>query len=158
MAGGSSLILAAFHPDLYRYAGSLSGFPNPSEGWWPMLIGMSMNDSGGFKADDMWGPSSDPAWQRNDPMVQIPRLVANNTRIWMYCGNGTPNELGGGDLPATFLEGLTIRTNHTFQDNYVAAGGTNAVFDFPANGTHNWVYWGRELQAMIPDLQKVLNS
>ncbi len=83
-----------------------------------------------------------------------PAIVANGTRIWIYCGNGKPNELGGGDLPATFLEGLTIRTNITFRDNYLAAGGKNGVFNFPPdNGTHNWAYWGgRELQAMKPDL------
>ena len=117
-----------------------------------------MGEPAGNKADDMWGWPGDPnnAWQRNDPMVQIPTIVANNTRIWIYCGNGQPNELGGGDLPATFLEGLTIRTNITFRDNYIAAGGTNGVFNFPDNGTHNWAYWGRELQAMKPDLQRVL--
>jgi diacylglycerol O-acyltransferase/trehalose O-mycolyltransferase len=154
MAGGSSLVLAAHHPGQFSYAGSMSGFLNPSEGWWPGLINISMGDAGGYKANDMWGPAeTDPAWQYNDPMVQIPNLVANNSRIWVYCGNGTPNELGGCDLPATFLEGLTIRTNRTFQDNYIAAGGSNGVFNFPNNGTHNWAYWGRELQAMKPDLQ-----
>lgn len=116
-----------------------------------------MGDAGGFKANDMWGGrTEDPnsGWKRNDPMVQIPAIVANGTRIWIYCGNGKPNELGGGDLPATFLEGLTIRTNITFRDNYLAAGGKNGVFNFPPdNGTHNWAYWGgRELQAMKPDL------
>ncbi|MFV4689529.1 diacylglycerol acyltransferase/mycolyltransferase Ag85C, partial [Mycobacterium tuberculosis] len=85
------------------------GFLNPSEGWWPTLIGLAMNDSGGYNANSMWGPSSDPAWKRNDPMVQIPRLVANNTRIWVYCGNGTPSDLGGDNIPAKFLEGLTLR-------------------------------------------------
>ena len=154
MAGSASLVLAAHHPGQFTYAGSMSGFLNPSEGWWPGLINISMGDAGGYKANDMWGPAeTDPAWKYNDPMVQIPNLVANNTRIWVYCGNGQPNELGGGDLPATFLEGLTIRTNRTFQDRYVAAGGSNGVFNFPNNGTHNWAYWGRELQAMKPDLQ-----
>ncbi len=155
MAGSASLTLAVWHPNQFTYAGSMSGFLNPSEGWWPFLINISMGDAGGFKADDMWGKTEDPnsGWKRNDPMVNIPTLVANNTRIWVYCGNGTPNELGGGDLPATFLEGLTIRTNITFRDNYIAAGGTNGVFNFPENGTHNWAYWGRELQAMKPDLQ-----
>ena len=155
MAGSAALTLAIWHPDQFPYAASLSGFLNPSEGWWPFLINISMGDAGGFKADDMWGPTQDPnsGWKRNDPMVQIPQIVANGTRIWIYCGNGQPNELGGGDLPATFLEGLTIKTNITFRDNYLAAGGANGVFDFPANGTHNWVYWGRELQAMKPDLQ-----
>ena len=158
MAGLSSLILAAYHPQQFIYAGSLSGFLNPSEGWWPMLIGMAMGDAGGFSPDDMWGPSSDPAWKRNDPMVQIPRLVANNTRLWMYCGNGTPNELGGANMPAEFLEGFTLRTNKTFEEEYIAAGGTNAVFNFPDYGTHSWEYWGQQLHAMIPDLQRVLGA
>ncbi len=153
MSGSSSMILAVYHPQNFIYAGSLSGFLNPSEGQWPFLINMSMGDAGGFKSSEMWGPAeTDPAWKRNDPMVQIPALVANNTRLWVYCGNGKPNELGGGNLPATFLEGLTIRTNETFRDNYIAAGGHNAVFNFPDAGTHNWAYWGKQLQQMKPDL------
>jgi len=160
MAGSAAMTLAVYHPNQFIYSGSMSGFLNPSEGWWPFLINISMGDAGGYKADDMWGSTGDPnnAWQRNDPMVQIPTLVANNTRLWVYCGNGKPNELGGGDVPATFLESLTIRTNVTFRDNYLAAGGKNGVFNFPDNGTHNWAYWGRELQTMKPDLQRVLGA
>ena len=45
-----------------------------------------------------------------------------------------------------------IRTNETFRDNYIAAGGKNAVFNFPPNGTHDWAYWGAQLQQMKPDL------
>jgi diacylglycerol O-acyltransferase/trehalose O-mycolyltransferase len=154
MAGSASMILSLYHPQQFTYAASLSGFLNPSEGSWPFLINISMGDAGGFKANDMWGPTQDPnsGWKRNDPMVQIPGIVANGTRLWVYCGNGQPSELGGGDLPATFLEGLTIRTNITFRDNYLAAGGTNGVFNFPDNGTHNWAYWGAQLQQMKPDL------
>ncbi|MDT5194906.1 MAG: diacylglycerol O-acyltransferase / trehalose O-mycolyltransferase, partial [Mycobacterium sp.] len=121
---------------------------------------MSMGDAGGYKANDMWGPTEDPnsAWKRNDPMVNISKLVANNTRLWVYCGNGTPSELGGDNVPAKFLEGLTIRTNRSFQDDYIAAGGKNAVFNFPDNGTHDWPYWGSQLQAMKPDLQRTLGA
>ncbi|MDR3663593.1 MAG: alpha/beta hydrolase family protein [Mycobacterium sp.] len=160
MAGSSSMTLAIYHPQQFIYAGSMSGFLNPSEGWWPFLINVSMGDAGGYKADDMWGSTGDPnsAWQRNDPMVNISKLVANNTRLWVYCGNGNPSELGGDNVPAKFLEGLTIRTNRTFQDNYLAAGGNNAVFNFPDTGTHDWGYWGSQLQAMKPDLQRVLGA
>jgi diacylglycerol O-acyltransferase / trehalose O-mycolyltransferase len=153
MSGNSAMILSVYHPQMYIYAGSLSAFLNPSEGQWPGLINLAMGDAGGYKANDMWGVAeTDPAWKRNDPMVQIPALVANNTRLWVYCGNGTPNELGGANIPAQFLEGLTIRTNLTFRDNYIAAGGKNAVFNFPPNGTHDWGYWGAQLQQMKPDL------
>jgi diacylglycerol O-acyltransferase/trehalose O-mycolyltransferase len=31
------------------------------------------------------------------------------------------------------------------------------VFNFP-NGTHNWAYWGQQLQDMKPDLQRVLGA
>jgi diacylglycerol O-acyltransferase/trehalose O-mycolyltransferase len=156
MSGNSALILSAYYPQEFIYAGALSSFPNPSEGQWPFLIGVSMHDAGGYDPNAMWGPSSDPAWQRNDPLLQIPKLVANNTRIWMYCGNGTPSDLGGANVPAEFLEGLTRRTNETFRDTYIADGGHNATFNFPDSGTHDWGYWGAQLQAMKPDIQRTV--
>ncbi|CAN5699182.1 alpha/beta hydrolase family protein [soil metagenome] len=163
MAGSASLTLAIWHPEQFIYASSLSGFLNPSEGWWPTLIGMAMNDACGFNANSMWGPSSDPAWKRNDPMVNMDRLVANNTRIWIYCGTGTPSDLDaagnvGNLMAAQFLEGFTLRTNLAFRDKYIASGGRNGVFNFPSNGTHSWGYWGQQLQQMIPDMQQVLNA
>ncbi|BCZ21506.1 diacylglycerol acyltransferase/mycolyltransferase Ag85C [Mycobacterium senriense] len=158
MSGGSALILAAYYPQQFPYAAALSGFLNPSEGWWPTLIGLAMSDAGGYSANSMWGPSTDPAWKRNDPMVQIPRLVANNTRIWVYCGNGAPSDLGGDNMPAKFLESMTLRTNQQFQNTYAAAGGRNGVFNFPANGTHSWPYWNQQLVAMKPDILQTLNT
>ena len=158
MSGGSALILAAYYPQQFPYAASLSGFLNPSDGWWPTLIGLAMNDSGGYNANSMWGPSTDPAWKRNDPMVQIPRLVANNTRVWVYCGNGNAGDLGGDNVPAKMLEGMTLRSNEQFQQTYAADGGRNGVFNFPANGTHSWPYWNAQLVAMKADIQQVLNG
>ncbi len=70
MAGSAAMALAIYYPQQFPYAASLSGFLNLSEGWWPMLVGLSMGDAGGYKSEDMWGPSSDPAWKRNDPMVR----------------------------------------------------------------------------------------
>jgi diacylglycerol O-acyltransferase / trehalose O-mycolyltransferase len=162
MSGSSALILAAYHPGQFIYAGALSGFMNLSRGLWPVLIGIAMGDAGGFNALDMWGPYGGPAWQRNDPMLQIGRLVANGTRIWVYSGNGNPTDLdaglGNAQIPAQFLEGLTIRTNKEFQAAYSRAGGGNGVFNFPPNGTHSWGYWGGQLQAMKPDIQRVLGA
>ncbi len=47
MAGGAALVLSAHHPGQFSYAGSMSGFLNPSEGWWPGLINISLGDAGG---------------------------------------------------------------------------------------------------------------
>ncbi|BAX94982.1 esterase family protein [Mycobacterium shigaense] len=158
MAGSSALILAAYHPDQFPYSGSLSALLDPSQGMGPSLIGLAMGDAGGYKAADMWGPKEDPAWQRNDPSLQVARLVSNNTRIWVYCGNGKPSDLGGDNLPAKFLEGFVRTSNLKFQQAYNAAGGHNAVWNFDANGTHDWPYWGSQLQAMKPDLQSALGA
>ncbi len=161
MAGGAALTLAIWHPAQFIFAGSLSGFLNPSQGLWPTMIGFAMKDAGGFNSTDMWGTASDPAWRRNDPMVNIGTLVANNTAVWVYCGNGRSSDLDApGDFgtmySAQFLENITISTNKDFQKKYLAAGGRNAVFNFPPNGTHSWGYWGSQLLAMKPDLQRVL--
>ncbi|QZT62609.1 esterase family protein [Mycolicibacterium austroafricanum] len=165
MAGSAALTLAIYHPQQFQYAASLSGFLNLSEGWWPMLVNISMGDAGGYKADDMWGKTGDEgnAWKRNDPMVNMAKLVANNTRIWIFCGNGKPSELDAGAssgnlFNAKFLEGFTLRTNKTFQEEYIAAGGKNGVFNFPSAGTHSWNYWGQQLQQMKPDIQRVLGA
>jgi diacylglycerol O-acyltransferase/trehalose O-mycolyltransferase len=161
MSGGSALTLAAWYPQQFIFASSLSGFLNPSTGLWPTLIGISMKDAGGYTVTDMWGPASDPAWKRNDPMLLIPRLVANNTALWVYCGNGGMSDLDtggdfGGNFSAGYLENITVDTNKQFQQKYQAAGGHNAVFNFPPNGTHSWGYWGAQLQAMKPDLVRIL--
>ncbi len=165
MAGSAALTMAIWHPGQFQYAASLSGFLNLSEGWWPFLVNISMGDAGGYKADDMWGStgSEGNAWKRNDPLVNINTLIANNTRIWIYCGDGTPSDLSAGAsagnlFNAKFLEGLTLRTNKTFKDTYIANGGTNGVFNFPANGVHDWPYWGSQLQQMKPDIQRVLGA
>ena len=163
MSGSAALTLAIWHPTQYIFAGSLSGYLNPSNGLWPTLIGVSMKDAGGHSASNMWGPTSDPAWRRNDPMVNISTLVANNTAVWIYCGNGVTSELDGGgnfgnQYSAQFLENITLSTNKEFQQKYVAAGGHNAVFNFPADGTHSWGYWGSQLQAMKPDLIRIIGS
>src|SRR6201984_1366960 len=80
MSGGAALIMAAYYPQQFPYAASLSGLLNPSEGWWPTVIGLAMNDAGGYNANSMWGPSSDPAWRPHDPRGQIPRRGGKNTR------------------------------------------------------------------------------
>lgn len=93
MSGGAALTLAAWYPQQFFFAGSLSEYLNPSKGLWPTLIGLAMKDAGGYEAVDMWGPPNNPAWQRNDPMLNINRLVANRTALWVYCGNGATSDL-----------------------------------------------------------------
>jgi diacylglycerol O-acyltransferase/trehalose O-mycolyltransferase len=160
MGGSSALVLAAHHPQQFIYAGSLSGFLNLSAD--PGQVGIAMMWNGGFSREAMWGPPGDPAWARNDPVLQAGRLAANGTRVWVYCGNGTPTDaaLASPDAPIGglgFLEGMAIDSNRDFADAYVAAGGNNGVFNVP-DGIHAWGYAGQQLQQMKPDIQRVLGA
>lgn len=92
MGGSSALVLAAYHPQEFIYAGSMSGFLNLSNGPWPGLVDLAMHWDGGFNSNAMWGPPGDPAWARNDPTVNVAKLVVD-TRIWISCGNGTSTPL-----------------------------------------------------------------
>src|SRR4051812_18175611 len=60
-------LMSTSGPQNFSFAASLSGFLNLSDGIWPTLVGFAMNDAGGSNNTAMWGPSSDPAWARNDP-------------------------------------------------------------------------------------------
>jgi diacylglycerol O-acyltransferase/trehalose O-mycolyltransferase len=160
MGGSSALVLAAYHPQQFIYAGSLSGFLNLSAD--PGQVGIAMMWNGGFSREAMWGPPGDPAWARNDPVLQAGRLAANGTRVWVYCGNGTPTDaaLASPDAPIGglgFLEGMAIDSNRAFENAYLAAGGNNGVFSFP-DGIHAWGYAGQQLQQMKPDIQRVLGA
>ncbi|ASL18225.1 alpha/beta hydrolase family protein (plasmid) [Mycobacterium europaeum] len=159
MSGSSALILAAYHPGQFAYAGALSALLNPSQGSGPTYIGFAMNDEGGFNPQDMWGPTGGPGWQRNDPTVQAGRLAGNNTRSWIYSGNGTPSEsIGQGSLPGQVIEEVILQSNIAFQNAYTGAGGHNATFNIDHNGVHSWGYWGAQLSAMKPDMQATLGA
>jgi diacylglycerol O-acyltransferase/trehalose O-mycolyltransferase len=163
MSGGAALILSAYHPAQFKYAASLSGFLNPSALFMQQAIRVAMLDAGGYNVDNMWGPPWDQAWKRNDPIKQVGKIVANGTRLWIYCAPGGNSPVNENPDPnqqfnADSLEGMAIKSNKDFQEAYVKAGGSNATFVFPPAGNHAWPYWGQQLQSLKPDLIATLNG
>ncbi len=163
MSGGPALILSAYHPAQFRYAASLSGFLNPSALFMQQAIRVAMLDAGGFNVDNMWGAPWDGAWKRNDPIRQVSRIVANGTRLWIYCAPGGTTPLDVNADPnqafnANSLESMALKSNLDFRSAYQEAGGSNATFEFPPAGNHAWPYWGAQLQALKPDLIATLNG
>jgi diacylglycerol O-acyltransferase/trehalose O-mycolyltransferase len=167
MSGGSALILSAYHPEQFRYAASLSGFLNPSATFMQQAIRVAMIDAGGFNVDNMWGAPWDNAWKRNDPIRQVSRIVANGTRLWIYCAPGGTTPLNVNADPneafnANSLESMALKSNLDFRSAYEKAGGdsdaSQATFEFPPAGNHAWPYWAAQLQALKPDLIATLNG
>ena len=128
---------------------------------WPFMVGLAMAGAGGFNAIDMWGINTNPAWKRNDPTVQVGRLVSNNTRIWIYNGNGTPTDMDPAAEadPNVYWVSSWRASPPTLHGNSSAAITPRAAttsLQLSPNGIHSWGYWGGQLIAMKPDIQRVL--
>ncbi|MFB8009451.1 alpha/beta hydrolase [Nocardia sp. NPDC056000] len=155
MSGSAALTLAAYYPDMFRYAGSFSGLLNLSAPGMREAVRVAMLDAGGYNVDAMappWGPQ----WLRMDPFVSAPRLKANNTRLWIAAASGLP---GAGDITGlmSIVQGMPIETiaminTRSFQVRMASLGYGNVTYDFPILGVHNWKNWENELNRMLPDL------
>lgn len=146
--GTGALTMATFHPDRYRYAGSLSGFLNPSDTFTNGAISAGINASGG-NINAMWGAPQLGRWKWHDPNVHVQLLVNNNTRLWVF----SPQNVTCSD-PAAMIGRCDIAqgSNRTFYAHYRAIGGRNGHFDFPAGGNHDWGNWAGQLGAMSADI------
>lgn len=147
--GTGALMMAEFHPDRFRYAGSMSGFLYPSSTEVNGAIADGLKRYGGVDPAAMWGAPQLGRWKWHDPYVHMANLANNNTRIWIVC----PQTLTASD-PAAMIgyADQAQGTNASFFAQYKQVGGSNGHFDFPAGGDHGWSTWGPQLAAMSGDL------
>lgn len=147
--GTAALALAAFHPDRYRYAGSLSGFLTPSATQLNGAITAGLARFGGVNTQAMWGAAQLGRWKWHDPDVHAQLLVDNNTRLWVF----SPATLTCSD-PAAMIGycDQAQGSNRSFYSHYRAVGGKNAHIDFPTGGEHDWGTWASQLVALSGDL------
>jgi S-formylglutathione hydrolase FrmB len=82
--GYGAMALAAFHPDRYGFAGSLSGFLYPSNTTTNGSILAGLQQFGGVDGNGMWGAPQLGRWKWHDPFVHAALLAQNNTRVWVY--------------------------------------------------------------------------
>jgi S-formylglutathione hydrolase FrmB len=147
--GTAALTMAEFHPDRFRYAGSMSGFLTPSATFLNGAITDGMLRFGGVDTRNMWGLSQLGRWKWHDPDVHVQLLIDNNTRLWVV----SPATLTCSDSAA--MIGYCDQaqgSNRTFYTHYRSNGGHNGHFDFPVSGQHDWSSWGPQLAAMSGDL------
>lgn len=147
--GTGALMMAEFHPDRFRYAGSMSGYLYPSNTTVNGAITEGMMRFGGVNTQAMWGAAQLGRWKWHDPYVHAGLLVDNNTRLWIF----SPQTLTAGD-PAAMIgyPDQAQGTNRSFLVQYRAVGGRNGHFDFPVSGDHGWSSWAPQLVAMSGDL------
>ncbi|HYB38924.1 MAG TPA: alpha/beta hydrolase family protein [Mycobacterium sp.] len=147
--GYGAMALAAFHPDRFGYAGSMSGFLYPSDTTTNGAITAGMAQFGGVDTQGMWGAAQLGRWKWHDPYVHSALLAQNNSRVWVF----SPTNMGASD-PAAMVgqAGEAMGNSRMFYQEYRNVGGHNGHFDFPAGGDNGWGSWGPELGAMSGDI------
>ncbi len=151
--GTGALTLAAFHPDRFQYAGSMSGFLTPGNTTLNGAITAGMMRFGGVDTRNMWGLPQLGRWKWHDPDAHVKLLVDNNTRLWVF----SPAAMNSSDEAAMIgYADQAQGSNRTFFSHYQSVGGHNGHFDFPLTGDHGWSTWAPQLYAMSGDLAAAL--
>lgn len=147
--GTGALTLATFHPDHYRYAGSMSGFLTPSTTTLNGAITAGLTQYGDVDTHNMWGAAQLGRWKWHDPDAHVQLLIDNQTRLWVF----SPSTLTCSN-PAAMIGycDQAQGSNRSFYAHYRGVGGQNGHFDFPISGEHDWGTWGPQLAAMSGDL------
>ncbi|MCV6990818.1 esterase family protein [Mycobacterium timonense] len=146
--GYAAMALAAFHPDRFGFAGSLSGFLYPSSTNYNGAILAGLQQFGGVDGNGMWGAPQLGRWKWHDPWVHASLLAQNNTRVWVY----SPTNMGGDDAAMIGQAAAAMGSSREFNQQYRSVGGHNGHFDFPGGGDNGWGSWSGQLGAMSGDI------
>jgi len=145
-----AMALGTFHPDRFRYAGSLSGVLTPERTSVDGAV-RAVLLSGGVDSVNMWGAPQFGRYKWHSPNAHIVRLVDQNTRLWVYAPTGgSPSDDGA--VGAGGMGDIWQSTSRDFYASYRGAGGHNGHFDLGGGGSNDWGAWSQQLGAMSGDL------
>lgn len=149
--GYAAVALATFHPDRFRYAGSLSGMLAPERTGVDGAVRQVLLNDGGADSAKMWGAPQFGRWKWHSPNAHVQLLSDQNTRLWVYSpASGSPAD----DAAVGFggFADIWQSTCRDFYADYRSAGGHNGHFDLGAGGGNDWGTWSQQLAALSSDL------
>ncbi|GAA4590832.1 alpha/beta hydrolase family protein [Planotetraspora phitsanulokensis] len=148
MGGFGALAYAARHPGVFEAAASFSGVIDT--GYDPGGLEGLMRDYG-VDPRDLWGDARErpEVWKAHNPADLAGRL--ENVRVYLACGDGRPGPLDGRGEAVDEGERSILERNRRFV-TAARAAGVAVTTDFYGAGTHDWRYWIRELEDVLPAL------
>jgi S-formylglutathione hydrolase FrmB len=157
MGGLGALNYAAHHPGRYAAAASFSGIvdtrltPSTSQDY------LGLVRSQGEDPLALWGdPAADEeTWRRHNPYNLVPAL--RGVPLFVSAGDGRPGPLDAPGTPTDEVEASIGAQNRAFADR-LRAEHVDAQIDLYGAGTHNWVYWERELHVAWPLITAALGA
>ncbi|MFE3541620.1 alpha/beta hydrolase [Nocardia sp. NPDC059177] len=155
--GSAALLMAAYHPEQFTYAGSLSGYLHMSMPGMREALAGAMIASGGYNIEAM-APAGSEKWKRMDPYGFAEKLIANNTRLYISAGSAKPADQDLSSIDAITqgmpLEAIALVNTRSFEQRMTELGYTNVTYDFPEIGIHNWGTWEQVAIRLMPDMAR----
>jgi diacylglycerol O-acyltransferase/trehalose O-mycolyltransferase len=149
MGGLGALGYTARHPGRYAAAASFSGIAHARLSPAVTQDYLGLVSSHGADPLALWGdPTADAAtWAQHNPYDLVPAL--RGTPLFVSAGDGRPGPL---DPPGAAVDEIeaSIGAQNRALAQRLRAEGVDAQVDLYGAGTHNWVYWQRELHAALP--------
>lgn len=154
MGGLGALGYTARHPGMFRAVASFSGIAHIRQSADTSQGYIGLVQSQGEDGYALWGdPATDEdTWQEHNPYDLADRL--QGMPVYLSCGNG---ESGPLDAEGTVdsIEAQLRRENEALAKR-LRKLQPEATVHLYGPGTHNWVYWERELHAAWPMITKAL--
>jgi len=149
MGGLGALGYAARHPGMFTVAASFSGIVNTRLAPEESRAYLGLLQSQGEDPDGLWGdPDTDvDVWRAHNPYDLAEKLAG--TRLYVSVGSGRPGPLDQADATFDQTESA-LRAEHEAFVKRVRELHLDAHIDLYTPGTHNWVYWQRELHKAWP--------
>jgi diacylglycerol O-acyltransferase/trehalose O-mycolyltransferase len=149
MGGLGALDYAAHHPGMFTVAASLSGIVHTR---------LSNDESRGYlgliqsQGEDPLALWDDPdanidTWKQHNPYDLAPQL--KGVRLFISAGNGRPGPLNPAGTKEDSIETAIGAENRAFARRAPQLR-LNAEIDLYGPGTHNWLYWQREMHRAWP--------
>ncbi len=155
--GSAAMLMAAYYPEQFTYAGSLSGYLHMSMPGMREALGGAMIASGGYNIEAM-APAGSEKWKRMDPYGFVEKLIANNTRLYVSAGSAKPADQDLSSVDAITqgmpLEAIALANTRSFEKRVTALGYENVSYDFPDIGIHNWGTWEQVAIRLMPDMAR----
>lgn len=161
MGAASAVTIAQMRPDLYKAVGAIAGCYTARDDLGFILAKIVAETRGGNIAN-MWGPRNDPAYLKNDALLNVKAL--GGKKLYFATATGMPDatewDRNGRDmLRFTQGAGLEIATHACTveMDQRLKQEGITARVDYLPTGLHNWDNFGRFVAPMRDTLMPTLN-
>ena len=155
MGGLGALDYAARHPGMFAFAASFSGIVDTRLSDGRSRAYANLVRAHGADPRNLWGdPATDAeVWRAHNPYDLAPGL--RGVQLFVSAGDGRPGPLDADGARADGTEENLRAENDAFAKR-LADLKIDATIDLYRPGTHNWVYWQRELDRAWPLLLSAL--